>query len=57
MPIFNFLPLLVWLLVFYALNQRQGEHVKESNPKAVFFSWVLGGIIFLAAAIWTTARS
>lgn len=57
-PIFNFLPLLVWMLAFYALNQRRGENVvPPSNPGAVFFVWLLGIVIFLAVGIWISARS
>ena len=57
-PIFNFLPLLVWMLAFYALNQRRGDHVAPSaKPSAVFAAWLLGTLLFLAVGLWISARS
>lgn len=52
-PIFNFFPLLVWMLAFYALNLRSAA----DRAAAVFAMWILGTVIFLAIGIWITARA
>lgn len=57
MPILNFLPLLIWMLVFFALNQRGGENVTPVNVHAAYRAWLLGSVIFLGIGIWITARA
>jgi hypothetical protein len=52
MPILNFLPLLVWMLGFYALNLWRAPD--EKRAAAVFFAWLLGTLIFAAVGIFTT---
>lgn len=52
--VFNFGPLLVWLLVFFFLNQRAGENVKPMNAHAVFVAWKLWAVVFLAVGVWLT---
>lgn len=53
MPVLNFLPLLVWMLAFYALNLRTAA----DRAAAVFSMWIIGTLIFLSIGIWITARA
>jgi hypothetical protein len=53
MTILNFLPLLIWMLAFYALNLR----IEAARASAVFAIWCIGTLIFLSVGIWITTRA
>ena len=55
-PILNFLPLLFWMMGFYALNFI-GPKPDENAAKGVFMMWIIGTVIFLSVGIWITARA